>query len=217
MVKGNESRHNLVMHWVLVEGVPLPTRIGGHPALDFCNTWAGWGEPPSPNREWLSEYETLALWAAYAGLIEPADSARLRRAAGRRPHEARRLLADAHRLRTALHGAVLDPSDISALGGVTGQVRKAGAVARLRSGPGGVIRSEIPASTGLALPLLAIAQSAGELLTSEAVRAVKSCPGDDCGWLFIDSRGRRRWCSMSSCGNRAKVRAFYERSSKRRR
>ena len=215
MVKGNESRHNLVMHWVLVEGVPLPTRIGGHPALDFCNTWAGWGEPPSPNREWLSEYETLALWAAYAGLIEPADSARLRRAAGRRPREARRLLGDAHRLRTAVHGAVIDPSDISALSRVTGQVRKAGAVARLRPGPDGVVRWEIPASTGLSLPLLAIAQSAGELLTSEAVRAVKSCPGDDCGWLFIDSRGRRRWCSMSSCGNRAKVRAFYERSSKR--
>jgi predicted RNA-binding Zn ribbon-like protein len=217
MAKGNESRHNLFMHWVLVEDVPLPTRIGGHPALDFCNTWAGWGEPPSPDREWLKDYETLALWAAYAGLIEPADSTRLRRAAGRRLGEARQVLGDAHRLRTAVHGAVLDPSDISALSRVTGQVRKAGAVARLRPAPDGAVRWEIPDSTGLWLPLLAIAQSAGELLTSEAVHAVKSCPGDDCGWLFIDFRGRRRWCSMSSCGNRAKVRAFYERNSKRHR
>ena len=215
MAGGNESRHNLAMHWEVVEGVPLPKRIGGHPALDFCNTWAGWGEPPGPNREWLKEYETFALWAAYAGLIEPTDAARLRRAAGRRPEEARRLLGDAHRLRTAVHRAVLDSSDISALSAITGQVRKAGAVARLRPGPTGVARWEIPGSTGLLLPLLATARSAGELLASEAVHAVKSCPGDDCGWLFIDFRGRRRWCSMSSCGNRAKVRAFYERSSKR--
>jgi hypothetical protein len=37
------------------------------------------------------------------------------------------------------------------------------------------------------------------------------CPGDDCGWVFLDHRGRRRWCSMQSCGNRAKVSAFAQR------
>jgi predicted RNA-binding Zn ribbon-like protein len=204
------------MHWVVVEGVPLPTRIGGHPALDFCNTWAGWGEPPAPNREWLTDYETFALWAAYADLIQPADAARLRRAARRRTENAKRLLGDAHRLRTALHAVIQDPSDISALSRVTGQVRKAGEVARLRPGPDGVVRWDIPPSTGLALPLLAIARSAGELLTSEDLRAVKVCPGDGCGWMFIDTRGRRRWCSMSSCGNRAKVRAFHQRNAHRR-
>jgi hypothetical protein len=66
------------MHRVLVEGVALPKRIGGHPALDFCNTWANWGAPPAPNREWLSEYETFALWTAYAELIDSTDLARCR-------------------------------------------------------------------------------------------------------------------------------------------
>ena len=33
------------MSWRLVEGVPLPDAVGGHPALDFCNTRAGWGDP----------------------------------------------------------------------------------------------------------------------------------------------------------------------------
>jgi predicted RNA-binding Zn ribbon-like protein len=36
---------------------------------------------------------------------------------------------------------------------------------------------------------------------------VKACPGDSCGWLFLDPRGRRRWCIMATCGNRSKVRA----------
>jgi predicted RNA-binding Zn ribbon-like protein len=215
MAEHNESRHNRDMHWVLVEGVPLPRRIGGHPALDFCNTWAGWGQPPAPNREWLNKYETFALWAAYADLIDSTDAARLRRTARRKTAEARRMLGEAHRLRTAIHAAVCDPSDLSALSRITGQVRKAGEVSRLRPGPGAHARWEIPPSVGLALPLLAVARSAGELLTSDVLRAVKSCPGDDCGWMFIDTRDRRRWCSMSSCGNRAKVRAFYERNSTR--
>jgi predicted RNA-binding Zn ribbon-like protein len=28
----------------------------------------------------------------------------------------------------------------------------------------------------------------------------------DCGWVFADPSGRRRWCSMAWCGNRSKVR-----------
>ncbi|TIU06903.1 MAG: CGNR zinc finger domain-containing protein, partial [Mesorhizobium sp.] len=32
-----------------------------------------------------------------------------------------------------------------------------------------------------------------------------SCPR--CGWLFLDTSrgGKRRWCSMRTCGNREKV------------
>jgi hypothetical protein len=43
---------------------------------------------------------------------------------------------------------------------------------------------------------------------------IRRCPAEDCAWVFWDSsaRGTRRWCTMSVCGNRAKVRAFAERS-----
>jgi predicted RNA-binding Zn ribbon-like protein len=61
-----------------------------------------------------------------------------------------------------------------------------------------------PASTGLDLPLLAVAWAAADLLTSTGT--VAACPGTGCGWLFADPRGRRRWCSMALCGNRAKAR-----------
>jgi predicted RNA-binding Zn ribbon-like protein len=209
MAEGHGSRHNWVMHWVLVDGLRIPKRIGGHPALDFCNTWAGWDEPPDPRREWLRGYPNLAVWAWHAGLIGHADAIRLRRSAARAPDAAAAMLTSARRLRTLLHTAVLDPTDSRALSGVTGHVRKAGEHIRLR--PGSPPRWEIPASTGLELPIHAIAWAAGELLTSEQVNTVKACPGVDCGWLFLDPRGRRRWCSMSSCGNRAKVRAHAHR------
>jgi len=46
-----------------------------------------------------------------------------------------------------------------------------------------------------------------ELLGKPAGARLKQCPGDDCGWFFIDStkRGNRRWCSMSDCGQEAKT------------
>ena len=197
------------MHWVTVDGLQLPTCIGGHPALDFCNTWAGWGEPPTPRREWLRSYEHLAVWAAHAGLIDAADATRLRRGAEHSPSAAAAHLADARRLRTLLHTAVLDPEDARALSGVTGFVRRADDRVRIR--PGAPPRWEIPASSGLALPVHSVAWAAGELLTSERIATVKICPGHDCGWVFLDRAGRRRWCSMSSCGNRAKVAAYARR------
>jgi predicted RNA-binding Zn ribbon-like protein len=69
----------------------------------------------------------------------------------------------------------------------------------------------IDAGAGLAAPLHAAVWSAAELLTSDDVRFVRACPGSGCGWLFLDRRGRRQWCTMETCGNRAKARRFAER------
>jgi predicted RNA-binding Zn ribbon-like protein len=42
---------------------------------------------------------------------------------------------------------------------------------------------------------------------------LKVCPDDDCGWAFYDwSKNRSAtWCSMETCGNRAKARSYRER------
>jgi hypothetical protein len=53
--------------WHLVDGVPLPDPVAGHPALDFCNTRAGWGSPAG--KEYLTGPRALRLWAIDAGLL----------------------------------------------------------------------------------------------------------------------------------------------------
>jgi predicted RNA-binding Zn ribbon-like protein len=62
-----------------------------------------------------------------------------------------------------------------------------------------------------------IAKSAADLLVSDRLRFVRECANEKegCGWLFIDASKNhsRKWCSMSSCGNRSKVRSYYERHS----
>ncbi len=58
----------------------------------------------------------------------------------------------------------------------------------------------------------AVAADAVALLADPARLArVRRCPGRDCGWLFLDTSGKRRWCSMATCGSREKMRRMYER------
>ena len=50
-----------------------------------------------------------------------------------------------------------------------------------------------------------VTRAAAELATSPQLARVHECAGVDCGWLSLDTSkaGRRRWCSMEICGNRA--------------
>lgn len=64
----------------------LPWSAGGHPALEFCNTYAGWGADPTgvptPGSDWLRGYPTLAVRAGHHDLADgPVVEALLRRAA----------------------------------------------------------------------------------------------------------------------------------------
>jgi predicted RNA-binding Zn ribbon-like protein len=47
-------------------------------------------------------------------------------------------------------------------------------------------------------------------LFSNAEGRIRECEADDCSLVFYDESrtNNRRWCSMQTCGNRAKVRAF---------
>ena len=58
----------------------------------------------------------------------------------------------------------------------------------------------------------AVAADAVALLADPARMArLHRCPGRDCGWIFLDTSGRRRWCSMQTCGSREKMRRMYAR------
>jgi predicted RNA-binding Zn ribbon-like protein len=58
----------------------------------------------------------------------------------------------------------------------------------------------------------AVATDAVALITDpERASRLHRCPGRDCGWVFLDTSGRRRWCSMDTCGSREKMRRMYAR------
>ncbi len=56
-----------------------------------------------------------------------------------------------------------------------------------------------------------LAEAAGNLLTDPAVVNIRECEADDCVMLFLPAHPRRRWCSATRCGNRARVARYYQR------
>jgi len=175
------------------DGVVLPVRVAGNVALDFCNTLAGWDEPEQ--KDYIRGYRELILWARDARLVEPEAAERLK---GR---DAPAVLRRALRLRAALRETALGRDGWAAL---AVEAERAAAAARLTPEGWCLPESE-------ELPLLAIARAAADFLLS-AHAPVGACPGRQCGWVFLDPRGRRRWCSMATCGNRAKQRRHAERA-----
>lgn len=63
--------------------------------------------------------------------------------------------------------------------------------------------------------LTPIALSAVEVAFGVAPARLRECDGEDCVRWFVDisKGGRRRWCSMARCGNRAKAARYRKRHS----
>ncbi|WP_225839605.1 ABATE domain-containing protein [Streptomyces sp. NK08204] len=109
----------------------------------------------------------------------------------------------------ALLDGVAPPA--AALRGLTEAQRAAPAVREL-----GWDGSRVTASdcrTGpLGVRLAAVlAEAAADLLTDPAVSRLRKCEADDCVMVFLPSHPRRRWCSPTRCGNRARVARYYQR------
>ena len=195
----------MAAHCVVVEGLELSAKLAGHPVLDFCNTLTGWdGEAPW---DYLQSYDHLAVWAGFDELLPAERIAALRHEARRRGGDADAALERARGFRARLYDVLCNGPSAQAFGRLAEDVEAAVARLRLRQA-GDTIGWEIASTAGLAAPIDAVAWSAGELLASSELSLVRSCPGHGCGWLFLDRRGRRRWCTMTTCGNRAKVKRF---------
>lgn len=54
------------------------------------------------------------------------------------------------------------------------------------------------------------------LCESGGAQSMRRCEQEACVLYFYDPTGRRRWCSMSGCGNRAKAQRHYARTRSRR-
>lgn len=188
---------------------------GGDLCLDFANTW---GDRPRAETDGLRSYGHLLAFARQTGLGDAGFLATLDTRSRREDAAAAAALNRARELREALYalfsararGRALPPAALACL---NAQLQEAL--------PHLVVQASDPApewqwqgvDQSLTSPLWPIARAAADLLTSREAPPVRECDGATCTWLFLDrSRGRsRRWCSMASCGNRAKARRHYHR------
>lgn len=190
--------------------------VGGAHCLDFANTVQAWdGDEAVGDR--LGDYADLLAWTRASGDLDAAAADALQRAAAAAPGAASAIVDEARRLRGALHrticaiaaGETIPEAELAVL---NEWIAQAHAVRRLTTARGGLDWGWADA-TGLARPLWPIALSAADLLRSADPKRLRQCGGETCHWLFYDTSksGRRRWCDMSVCGNRAKARRHYRR------
>ena len=178
----------------------LRFRFGlGSPWVDFTATLGA--RLAAQPVERLRSPDDLARWAREAGFSDRATAT---------PAQ----LDAAIVLREQIHRA----ADAARTGGALGAADVAGLnawAARPALAPQ-LVQSGALAWTGdgtMEEVLALIGRDAVELLASPARERLRMCSDPYCGALFVDfSRpGNRRWCSMSTCGNRAKKRALHAR------
>jgi predicted RNA-binding Zn ribbon-like protein len=169
---------------------------GGNVALDLAATLAG--RKRAQTRELLAEPGDLASWLVLAGV------------AMRKPRVTAVELRRARKLREAIYRMALARARKRAIAEVDrALLNRCAAVAtpspRLERGG---IRSTRETVSGL---LSIIARSAINLFGGG--ERIGQCGGDGCALLFVDTSraGHRKWCSMSGCGNKAKVASFRDR------
>jgi predicted RNA-binding Zn ribbon-like protein len=179
--------------------------LAGHPALDFLNTRM---RVKGETVDVLREDEDVRHWLGQVGFPVPKTVAKVRPTS---------LLNAALKLRENVRALV--------------EARKAGrrgSVAVLNSfleagpshpkliwnAPRAVSVERIRRSGSAEAILAPVAESAAKLLATGNFALVKHCEDETCVLWFLDQTKayRRRWCSMTLCGNRNKVAAYRKRA-----
>jgi predicted RNA-binding Zn ribbon-like protein len=150
----------------------------------------------------LGDPQALRAWLAERGLMgsdEAVGPADLRRALDVREGLRALLLAN--------NGLELEPERVVRLDRA---VRRAGVRVRFEPDRDPELVADADGVDGALARLMAIVAAAVEHGRWERLKA---CPRDECQWAFYDQSKNRsgRWCTMDTCGNMEKARAFRER------
>lgn len=183
--------------------------------LDFANT-VNWRNSPHPE-DTLHGYADLVRWAEGVALLTSGQAGALLARAEAQPEDAQAVFQRAVALREAVFhslsavagGKTPAPADLEPINRELSAALNSGELTPTSTGFTLQWKTDAARLDGFLPP---IARSVADLLTTGDLDRVGICPGEDgCGWLFYDtSRNHsRHWCSMGSCGNRAKAKRYY--------
>lgn len=198
------------------DGEPEFPFVGNHPALDFLNTRPREEDEPV---ELLEGFRDLLEWLGRAGLLgEERLRTAERRWAG--TEAGGKVLGEARTLRAAIRDAVQavrggEAVPEEALEVVNRTLAAGGVRPKLSASEDGYqIQRDLELEEPVQL-LRPLAEAAAELLSEVDPELIKECDGPGCVLLFHDTTRNhsRRWCSMQTCGNRAKVARYRERTA----
>jgi predicted RNA-binding Zn ribbon-like protein len=183
--------------------------VGGRLALDFVNIF-----PSNTELSW----DQLIVFLEAAGIVTPERGGELLALRHSDPQAAEALLWKAQRFGSALRmalEALLRRQKI-----LREWIEPLNEILRITEGHDELVSTDhdweiqfVAREGGLEWLLAAVARSAAEIIAEGARTRLRLCANPHCRLFFYDTSRthRRRWCSMTVCGNRSKVAAFARR------
>jgi predicted RNA-binding Zn ribbon-like protein len=184
------------------------TFVGERLWLDFVNS-----ELSARGTDALYDFESLLQWLEAASILDGERAGGIRRRAIQQPAGAAASLIDARRVRAALRslaerGQTSDRIRMDALGEINRVLGRSAGTRRVDLRADGTFgRSFVPVGDAFAGLVIPVVESAADALIAGELARVRRCADGRCMRVFYDTtkNGRRRWCDMSTCGNRAKA------------
>jgi predicted RNA-binding Zn ribbon-like protein len=187
--------------------------VGERLWLDFINSDQAVRDSAT-HPDALDGFESYVSWLRAARVLDDERATAMLRRAQQQPTAASAALHEARRLRNVLRalaehsgipGGRAEESAISEINRILG--RSAGSRRVESRSDGGFVRSFVTVGDVFAGLLVPVIESAADALVQEELPRVHRCANPRCSRVFFDAsrNGKRRWCDMSSCGNRAKA------------
>lgn len=176
--------------------------------LDFVNTDAA-----ARGTDALDDFERFVHWLQAAAVFDAERAGTMHRRAQQQPTGAMAVLGDARRVRAVLRALAERGEDahevrVEALREINRVLGRSAGTRRVELRDDGTFaRAFVPVGDAFAGLLIPIVESAADALIGGELARVRRCAGQRCGRVFQDAtkNGRRRWCDMATCGNRAKA------------
>lgn len=195
---------------------PVFAHVGERLWLDFINT----DDARRGQRvDLLRDFDALVEFLADAAVLDAERASGMRRRAHQQPAGATAALVDARRTRAALRalaerGAHSERARLDALAEINRVLGRSAVTRRVEARDDGTfVRMFVPVGDAFAALIIPVIESAADALIAGELDRVRRCGDPRCTRVFLDDtrNGRRRWCEMATCGNRAKAARWRER------
>jgi predicted RNA-binding Zn ribbon-like protein len=161
----------------------------------------------------LHDFEAFVAWLESAAVLDLERAQGIRRRALQQPAGAAATLVDARRVRATLRvlaerGTVASQVRFDALSEINRVLGRSAGTRRVElRADGSYARAFVPVGDAFAGLMIPIVESAADAMILGELGRVRRCADSRCPRVFFDrtKNGRRRWCDMATCGNRAKA------------
>jgi predicted RNA-binding Zn ribbon-like protein len=188
--------------------------VGERLWLDFVNSDDSTHSRVESRTDALDAFESFVGWLLAARVLDDERQLGMLRRAQAQPTGSNAALHEARRMRNILRalaergGAPADRATQTAIAEINRILGRSAGTRRVEPrSDGGFVRNFVTTGDVFAGLMIPVIESAADALVTGELARVRRCADPRCARVFFDGsrNGKRRWCDMKTCGNRAKA------------